>query len=172
MNQRRVFTLINLVLVATSGFLIYYLANASYVEPPEIRQTLETLNENETDYGPAEIQSAPDSKVVYDKLQKIQFFDALYTPTPSPTPTPRPTPMPIALNLILHPWTVVMMDATSVTFLDQAKNEEFTMTVGGPSVSYTNAGGSATVTLESVDLNSVSATVKSDKGETHQFKLE
>jgi hypothetical protein len=174
MNQRRIFTAINLLLVAGSGFLIYYLANAAYVEPPEIRQARERMKGTETEFNIEGPQAAPGATVNYDKLGNVQIFTGLYTPTPAPTQPPKPTPTPVPLAMILHPWTIVSMDRDVITILDQAAAEEFEMRVGGPPRTMSNAGGTATMSLESIDVmaDPPVANLKSQTGESYQLKFE
>lgn len=174
MNQRRLFTLLNLLLVGGCGALIYYLANVSYFEPPEIRETVGLLKKSESNYSAAG-QSAPaDPKIAYPKLNNVHIFDVLYKLTPTPTPTPRPTATPVPLADMLHPWALGAITADSITVTDQATKEEFELKIGGPGRSVTALGATITVTLEKVDMaaDPPEATVKASTGDTRVLKLQ
>lgn len=171
MNQRRLFTLINLCLVGAAGFFVYYLATAAYVSPPEIREALALLKES--DFTAPQVGQNPDPKNTYPNLKRVGMFNVLIKLTPTPSPTPRPTATPIPLSTLLHPWQIKSMSANSVTIFDQKLNQEFELTLGGEPRKVDAQGKSYLISLVKIDTraNPPEVHVKSDRGETRVLKF-
>lgn len=130
MKKPPVFPLINLALLAASGFLIYYLATTLYRKPPEVDKALAKLHNTEVD--PASTEAAEDPESKWPSLTNPTFMDVMYRITPTPSPTPRPTPRPPTLFQAIHPWAVIAMGTNTVQIRNQETSEVFEMSLNGP----------------------------------------
>lgn len=129
MSQKRVFLLVDLMLVAAAGAFIYYLATVTYIEPPRIGEALAMLDQ--ADDGPAPTQSAIDPAKQWPNLTKGNFTRPVIALTPTPTPKPKPTPRKFMANQMIHGWEVRRMRGDRVTVFDgQTTKETFDMAIG------------------------------------------
>lgn len=150
MSTRHAFQLLNVLLLAVAGWLIYYLANSSYTPPPEVRD-VEVIEQMTPKPPPEDLTSARDAGM---RLRKApNFMRVLFTLSPTPTATPPPTPTPIPLSVVLHSWQVLSLDDSGVDVLDQRTNEGFTLKLRGEPVEVEFQGVKYAVTCCQIDLD-------------------
>lgn len=156
MNQRRVFTLINIALIGIIGFFGYYLAESTYSEPGEIQPLLDMVERMTP--TPAPIESIDERGHDWDELKAATMYEPLIKKTPKPTPAPTATPRRWTLEEMLYPWKIIGMTSTSVRVSDPSKSEEFDMKLNGTGRQVELKSQTMTVTLCKVDLATLTAT--------------
>ena len=168
MNQKRAFIIFNSTLAVIGLLCLYYLFSTAYSTPPEIGEAgrwVEYLNKpGQVSMSPQVGASGAEGMDLIDLAQPKNIMRALYTMPPTTTPTPKPTQTPVPLTVVINSWTLVSMDETTVTVLDQKSGQELELILNGATQPVEFQGQTYDVKLIGIDLEADRPAAKFNAG--------